>query len=296
MNEPEDLLHLLTVARQERQHYQLLKSLGYLDPSADHFGLNKWTQLLYLDRSNEEHTMQKFPLNAPKHLVSMLAIPSDFTELDLEVGSQTFREWLASLKWEYCPLLESPFRHCQPQACSEGILLPAWVNSERRSVLEKFLVIHRNGVVEFGLRKDISFHHEEEVVFKLIQVVARIWQFLGFYTDLSREFLENQAASTTYLVNIRGTRNALLSSLAEGWPDPRIGISGWYNPRCPDNHLQFSRVTEASNHAEDTEALVHWFATRIDNAWGHFEPRCYVHVSVDASQPFAHRNFARPTT
>lgn len=293
MNGLEDLLELLAVERRERKRYQLLESLGYSDPSDDDFGLNKWTRLLSLERSDEEYQLQEFREHEPDHLVSVVAIPHNFSELELDVGSQTFREWLSSLKWEYCPVSEAPFPNAQPQACSEGILLPTWLNTEWRTVLERYLLIQRNGVAELGLGDDVCYGQNEEIVFSFIPIVARIWQFLGFYNDLSGEFLENQITGISYLVNIRGTRNALLGNLAEGWKEPHQRFPRSYAPRCPDKHLQFSRVTDPTSPGGDVESLVRWFATRIDNAWGQFEPRCYVHVNRDESQPFASRGPGR---
>lgn len=290
MNEPGDLFRFLAVNRQEWQRHQLLKSLGYLDPADDDFGLNKWTQLLYVERSDEEYRMQEFPQHEPKHLVSLLAVPNDFMELDLDVETKAFREWLASLKWEYCSVLESPFRHSRPQACGDGIFLPYWLNSETRSVLERFLVIRRNGVAEFGLGGEVYYRQQETSVFKLIHIASRIWQFAGFYSELYSRFPLERQSGITFWVNIRGTRNALLGNLAEGWKEPRPGFPEAYNPRCIDKHLQFSRVTDARTLGNDVDSLVRWSATRIDNAWGQFQPRCYVHANVEETQPFA-----RPT-
>jgi len=42
MNELEDLIRFFSDDRKERQYHQLLKTLGYLDPSAEDFGFNKW--------------------------------------------------------------------------------------------------------------------------------------------------------------------------------------------------------------------------------------------------------------
>ena len=293
MSELEDLFRLLSADRKERQQQALLKSLGYLDVSDDAFGINKWTQILALERSEEEHRMQVFPHHEPRHLVSVLAIPNNFPNLSLDVGSQAFREWLSSLKWGYCPVVESPFRHSRPQASREGILLPAWLNRETQSVLERFLVIHRNGIAEFGLGAEVCYRQQDKAVFKLIHIVGRIWQFIGFYLDLYGKFFLEEQGGITFLVNIRGTRNALLGNLAQGWKEPRLGFPEAYNPKCPDKHLQFAKSIDAKNSDSDIEILVHWFATRIDNAWGQFEPRCYVHPNLEESQPFAHPSLRR---
>jgi hypothetical protein len=293
MNELEDLIRFFSDDRKERQYHQLLKTLGYLDLSAEDFGFNKWTQLLSIGRSEEEYKMREFPEHEPGHLVSVLAIPDSFTDLKLDVGSQAFREWLSSLKWDYCPAVESPFRHSRQQACYEGILLPVWVNSETQSVLERFLVIHRSGVAELGLGAEVCYHQQDAAAFNLIHIVGRIWQFIGFYLDIYGKFFLEEQGGVTFLVNIRGTRNALLGNLAPGWKEPRLAFPEAYNPKCPDKHLQFAKSIAVKNPDSDIEMLVHWFATRIDNSWGHFQPRCYVPANLEESQPFAHPSFRR---
>lgn len=288
MSDLRDLLHFLAAEGQQQEYSRLLDSLGYLDPTDDAFGLNKWTHLLYQGSRNEEHGRQEFHEHNPTHLVSVLAIPGNFLEVELDVNSKTFREWITELKWDYCSVLDSPFSNAQPQACREGLLIPVWLNWQWRTVLEKYLVVRRNGVTEFGLSDDVFYYQPEgQAVFNFIRIAARLWQFLGFYAELCDQYFEGDTGNVTYVINIRGTKNAFLGNLASGWRQPNPQSLGWhYIPRCLDKHLQCSRTVDIGS--SDAESLVRWFATRIDNAWGQFEPRCYVHESVDESRPFAY--------
>jgi hypothetical protein len=196
---------------------------------------------------------------------------------------------LEANKWVYCPVLGSPFPHPRIQACSEGIILPKWFHSEMDKVLERFLLIRRDGVIEFGLGQGTYLLHEEEVIFKLSYIVGRLWQFLGCSNDLFADFFTNKPKNISYFLNIRGTRNALLGDLAEGWQEPYRNGFDVYRPRCPDKHLQIHLNIPYEEIKSGIETRVQWFATRLDNAWGHFEPRCYVHQDVDKAQPFTRR-------
>ena len=131
--------------------------------------------------------------------------------------------------------------------------------------------------------------HEDEVIFRLIQVVGRLWQFLGCLNDLVKDFFLNKPENILCFFNMRGTGNALLGNLAEGWKEPRMNGYDSYRPRCPDNHLQIHRTIQYDGMEDEINGLVRWFATRIDNVWGHFEPRCYVRQKIDEAQPFARR-------
>ncbi|MBI1880882.1 MAG: hypothetical protein HYR94_22110 [Chloroflexi bacterium] len=289
MSVEENLLTFLTHKYQELQQQHLLRSKGYLDPTDADFCLNQWTRLLVPRSVNRKNKEQKFPEIDPKQLVSIVVIPDNWAEQSIDSNSLALRTWLESNKWVYDPALSSPFQHPQIQACSEGVILPQWFPSETDKVLERFLLIRRDGMVEFGMGQETYFLHEEDVIFKLAHVVGRLWQFLGCLNDLFADFLTNKPKNILCFLNMRGTRNALLGDLAEGWKEPHENGFDAYRPRCLDKHLQIHLTIPYEGIKNEIETLVRWFATRLDNAWGHFEPRCYVHQNVDKAQPFTRR-------
>jgi hypothetical protein len=293
MSTLENLIALLAHERQDLERQKLLRSKGYFDPTSDDFCLNQWTRLLASRKFDPNNGNQEFPSLEPDQLVSIIAIPHNWVEQHVETNSPALHDWLVSNRWTYCPALSSPFEHARVQACSEGVILPRWISSETSRLLERFLLIRRDGVVEFGLGRETYSLHEKEVVFQLLQVVGRLWQFLGCLNDLVRDFFSNKPENILCFFNMRGTRNALLGDLAEGWKEPHVNRYDSYRPRCPENHLQVHRTIQYDGMEDEINALVRWFATRIDNAWGQFEPRCYVPANVEESQPFAHRNFKR---
>jgi len=285
----EELLTFFTHKYRELQRQKLLRSKGYIDPTDADFCLNQWTRLLGPRSFDRNDGKQNFPEMNPDQLVSIIGIPDNWAEQMIDTDSPALHTWLESNKWTYCPALASPFRHSRVQACSEGIILPQWFHSETDKVLEGFLLIRRDGVVEFGLGQDSYILREEDVIFRLAYIVGRLWQFLGCSNDLFADFLTNKPGSISYFLNVRGTRNALLGDLAQGWKEPYGNGFDAYRPRCVDKHLQIRLTIPYEEIKKEIETIVRWFATRLDNAWGHFEPRCYVHQDVDEAQPFTRR-------
>jgi hypothetical protein len=290
MSVEEKLLAFLLHKQQELQQRHLLQPKGYVDPTDTNFCLNQWTRLLVPRSINRDDGKQKFPEIDPEQLVSVVAIPDNWSEQLIDTDSPTLHSWLELNKWAYCPTLSSPFQHPQVRACSEGVILPQWFHSETDKMLERFLLIRRDGMVEFGLGQETHFLHEEDVTFQLIHIIGRLWQFLGCLNDLFADFVTNKPENILCFLNLRGTRNALLGNLAEGWREPHGNGSDVYRPRCPDKHLQIYLTIPYEGIKNEIETKVRWFAARLDNAWGHFEPRCYVHQNVDETRPFAQRN------
>jgi hypothetical protein len=144
-------------------------------------------------------------------------------------------------------------------------------------------------VVEFGIGREAYTLTEKVVIFNFITIVSRLWQFLVFTFDLYHQFYPDIQDGVLLFLNIRGTDRALIGDLAEGWQQPGYHLINPYNPRCLDKHLQIRKQISSPLPTGGIEEVIQYFATRIDNAWGEFEPRCYVHEKRDASKPFAYR-------
>lgn len=284
-----DLLEFLKLQSEEARLQRLLETKGYSTPQDDGFGLNPWTCRLIPRHSKSEGEKQENATPRPDHLVSFLTIPAIWREDLLDTNSSELHSWISEYKWHHIPDRHPPFLQAGVQACSKGLFLPRWVQTADEGWLEIFLLIRRDGVVEFGLGREAYSLYEEGTVFQFIQIVGRLWQYLVFLSNLFERFLPSYSEETLVIVNIRGTEEALLGNLAEGWKQPLSPPYDTYRPRCLDKHLQIQRKISSGTLANDVEDIVRWFATRIDNAWGQFEPRCYVHRKFDESQPFARR-------
>jgi len=174
------------------------------------------------------------------------------------------------------------------RACSEGLLLPRWIHGSNEELLEKFLLLRRDGVFEFGLGREAYSYYEDLTVFQLILIVGRLWQYLVFVNDICQGFFPESPNETLYIINIRGTENTLMGNLAEGWKQPIPPNSyNSYSPKCLEKHIQIRRRVSYKDIDSDVEMIVRWFALCIENSWGQDEPRCYVHPNDDESQSFA---------
>ncbi len=287
MGDYSQLINLLNDKNEEKLRKNFLKSKGYGDPSCEDFGLNQWTCRLQSDVRNSQTEIQPKTIITPDHFVSFLLLPSYKQDEIIDTNSQKLRDWISQYPWIKLPYLDSPFSTGHLFACSNGLIRLETQDYPSLQKLDQFLVLSRNGVIEYGVGRGVVLSDQNEVYFSLIHIVGRLWQFLLFNEDLFKEFLIEHIDQYYLYINIRGTQNALMGGLAEGWRQPYTNIITAYSPRCVDNNLQIVKKIQAGLSQPEIEDTVHWFATRIDNAWGQFEPRCYVHKNINASQPFA---------
>jgi hypothetical protein len=289
MSTSDELLEFLRGQREESRLQQLLENKGYSNSRDDDFGLNQWTSRLTPSNFGSEEKKQDSVYQRPDHFVSFLAIPDNWSEELLDTNSPELQSWISKYSWHQIPGTHPPLWHAKVQACSEGILLPQWHQSSATGVLEMFLLVRRDGVIECGLGEEAYFQHEGDTYFLFIQIVGRFWQYLTFMNDLYERFFPNFTGEVLTIVNLRGTEESLLDDLADGWTKPLSHSISSFRPKCPNKHLQIQRKLSPKLTANDLEQVIRWYATRIDNAWGQFEPRCYVHENLDEDRPFARR-------
>lgn len=284
-----ELLMFLRQQEAELKLQRLLEAKGYANFQNDDFSLNQWTCRLITRRSGTQDETQDPEIEQPDHLVSFLSIPACWLEECIDTNSEEFQNWFSGYKWQSIPNLNHPFPQGKIQACSEGLILTQGLEPSSKGWLEAFLLIRRDGICEYGIGRNAYHLYEKDTIFQLIQIVGRLWQFLSFVKDLHELFLQNKGSEIKIIVNLRGTKEALIGNLAEGWNEPASRSYDSYRPKCIDNHLQIQRKISPGISGNDIQDIVRWLATRIDNAWGQFEPRCYVNKKLDETQPFAFR-------
>jgi len=92
---------------------------------------------------------------------------------------------------------------------------------------------------------------------------------------------------------MKGTEGLLLYNLGEGWLEPYDSM-GPYRPTCLEPNIQIVRELRSTNLNEDNiSEIVKEVATRVDNAWGQREPRCYNHANRDPARQFPARRMRR---
>jgi hypothetical protein len=123
------------------------------------------------------------------------------------------------------------------------------------------------------------------VWFAFVPMIGIFWQFLGFVTDLYR--LKGVHMPFKVMLNMKGTENTLIYSLGKGWTEPnREGIDV-YRPTCLDLNIQVIEELRSADVDDSSIAeIVKRVATRVDNAWGQREPRCYNNAGHDPDKQF----------
>jgi len=285
---------LLSLLRQQKEELKLehfLEVKGYSDPQCDDFGLNQWTCKLIMGHTSSQEKSQDLEISQPAHLVSFLSVPIDWQEESIDTNSEDLRNWLIEYKWLDISgsRSQSPFSQKRIQACTEGLIQFQLLETSMEGGLEEFLLIRRDGVCEFGIGKNGYLLYEKDTIFHFIEIVGRFWQFLTFLKDFHEMYFNNKNTGIKIILNLRGTKNSLLGNLAEGWNEPITSSLNSYRPKCNEKHLQIKRNILPNCSDYDVRDIVRWCATRIDNAWGQFEPRCYVSKELDEATPFAFR-------
>ena len=271
-----ELLKFLKQQQEESRLQQLLEAKGYANSQNDDFGLNQWTSRLISQRTPILDESQQAVIEQPNHLVSFLSIPASWDEECIDTNSEELRDWISGYQWQDIPSVDHPFPQGRIQACSEGLLLPQWLEMSNKGWLEAFIIIHRDGICEYGIGRKAYSLFENDTIFQLILIVGRLWQFLKFVKDLHELISPNKNPENLIIVNIRGTEKALIGNLADGWNEPLSRSFDSYRPKCTEKHMQIQRKISLGFSENEIKDIVRWFATRIDNAWGQFEPRCYV--------------------
>ena len=86
---------------------------------------------------------------------------------------------------------------------------------------------------------------------------------------------------------MKGTEGALLHNLGVGWTEPKESGRRAYRPTCNIPNVQvIKELRNATIDAADIAKIVREVATRVDNAWGQREARCYNNIKHDPTEQF----------
>jgi len=157
------------------------------------------------------------------------------------------------------------------------------IGDTRPEFIERFLRINRNGYIELGC--NLADQKGDDIAFAFVPMIGIFWQFLGFVTDLYR--LEGVHMPFKVMLNMKGTENTLIYNLGKGWREPYDKDITMYRPTCLDTNIQIiEELRSADVDESNISEIIKRVATRVDNAWGEREPRCYNNATHDSDRQF----------
>lgn len=261
---------------------EYLSSQGYVDPSSDSFADNAYTENLGM---LIRHGMENREMVQARHFVSFVACPDILTDDIIDTSKDELWHWLDPNIRRYQPAPGMIFLPLVKTTTLDGIILAEnnyRIGDSDTGYREFFIRINRNGFIELGC--NLASQEEDEIGFAFVPMIGLFWQYLCFVNDLYT--LGSMHMPFKIILNMKGTKGALLHNLGVGWIEPRRqGRS--YRPTCNIPNVQIIKeFRSATIDAGDIAKVVREVATRVDNAWGQREARCYNDVKHDPHKQF----------
>ncbi len=259
-----------------------LASNGYVDPSSFTFAENTYTRLLGIVIKSPQN---KREIIKAEHFVTFVACPNIILNDYIDTSRDELWNWLDRNNRRYPPDIGGIFLPAEKRSTLDGIVLSDnkyTMGDVHFNLIPSFLRINRNGYLEMGY--SLAKGYGDDIAFAYVPTVGYFWQFINFVVELYRK--ENVNMPFKIMLNMKGTENALLYILGEGWSEP-IGEGREYRPYCIENNIQIIKEIKSADIKEgEVEKIVREVATQIDNAWGQREPRCFNNIKFDAQQQF----------
>jgi hypothetical protein len=257
------------------------------DPERPDFGANRDTAQLHfiMDECEEGEVAKR------RAVVVFFACPYSFLGQAVEIASDEFRAWLKPNLRRYEPGgLFVPIDSQRPRA--DGALCTERYRRQGDGGLSKYLLIRRNGYVEYG--RNLASCRRNLVLFRLTPLIAELHQFVAFVKDLYA--LSDFAAPFRVCVNLAGTLNSELSCLGDGWREPHVTeFDERYVARCDAVNLQFS--IEGLSLATDVgqvDAEVRRVARDINLSYSDWEDRAFNHRNSPEAGQLNRRHIPDP--
>lgn len=253
-----------------------LQRKGYGDPTAVDFGRNTWSEHLYTDYTRTEGGSQ---MAKAASWVAFVACPTYLQDGAIDTSGVKFWQWLDPNLRRYPPDNGIFIPYSEKRATLEGVVHM----KKDDGFLEEYLAVNANGYVEYGCNTARSI--DGEWYFAFVPMMGRFWRFLGFIMELYSS--EGLLRPFRVMLNMVGTKDSQLLGLGQGWLHA-FSSTQKYICRSPEPNIQVIREIEAPIlTASQVEELVRYFATKVDNAYGHREPpRCYNHPDYDPQRRF----------
>ncbi len=267
-----------------------LSSQGYTNPSNSTFAVNTYTKRLGLIIRRRESNRE---IVQAHHYTTFVAYPNILTDELIDTSSEELWNWLDPSSRRYPPDSGGIFLPRDKRTTLEGIVFldeRYSIGDTRTEFIGRFLRINRNGYIELGC--NLADQNGDDIAFAFVPMIGIFWQFLGFVTDLYK--LQGVNMPFKVMLNMKGTEDTLIHNLGEGWREPYDKDITMYRPTCLDTNIQIIEELRSTDVDESSiSEMIKGVATRVDNAWGQREPRCYNHAKHDPDRQFPARQMRR---
>lgn len=231
--------------------------LGYLDPTAADFALNRVSMLAIQARSSED-------VAAP--LVTFYAQPEDPDASSVDLPG--VHQWLEPNNHRYEPLPGQMFvPHGTRRGITDGVLA---ISSSDAGRYMRFLAIRRSATVELGPAAVWQWPEGKQPwIIDSKSLIAQFAQLLRFLIHFRADF--QPPGGWRVFINIRGAQGAALGHFAQGWAPPFEFRSE--TTFCLEPHVQLELAFSGKD--EEIDERIREAATRLELAFGFWKPRIY---------------------
>ena len=262
--------------RSETEHY--LARRNYLDVAASNFAENILSKRLYM----YETTERSYAPIAAESLVTFVSFPDTLARDAIDIAGDELWHWLDPVVRRYPPTDDPLLPDGGKRTVFDGVLLAQERARGDPPFWHRYLLVTRNGFTEVGL--SLAQRRDGRMLFPLVTIIGRFWQFLHFVTDLYS--CQGLMRPFSVMLNMKRTAGSALDNLGEGWREP-TEWPGDYAPECFDPNLQFLLTMRNPDVTPgDIESSVREIAAQIDAAYGSRDVRCFNHSNADPNQAF----------
>ncbi|MDO8731448.1 MAG: hypothetical protein Q7L55_02595 [Actinomycetota bacterium] len=196
--------------------------------------------------------------------VQVLLMPAD-PEADAFPIGETTHQWISEIDAINLDAMRFKLPG-EAHRSAHALVLSHRYNDDRWS---SYVAVHRSGAVEWGLGADGGWTRETRDAVPIRRIalsptVARVWATLRLASMVQTSYAI--AGPYNLVVGIRGTYQAELGSLGEGWAEP-----GDFQNRvrpCPERHLLWQIEIEELPDEEVARQIAYSIGDRIEDAWG----------------------------
>lgn len=214
-------------------------------------------RLSLLDPGPEEFATDGLAIPVSQPRMRLLILPGDIDDEFIEFDEEFWKWWREP--WVH-PATGRPttWRNQRPSAAS------ALLGAGPDEGWESYLALYRNGGLELVLGREVTYELSEAPVFRLVEIVGRVWGTLDRYREVVRH-LEPEGPWEISLA-LRGTVGSLLGGVAEGWEEPGGLLRGFV---CREPGLLKTReLWESWPDTEGVRQLGFSFGAWVEDSWG----------------------------